>query len=279
MSRADAMRHMQGRGRRRREGDNRLAVLAGEINRQHEAAFGAATLALKYAAECGQYLLEAKTLVAHGQWLPWLKENTTVSARQSQKYMRLAENWEAIQAKCEPGSHLSINAALSVLAEPGSATAPNGPYILDVLVPPPAQENDVVMGLFLEKLSNYVTVPSLPPDGPVLLVGHNGWMRLLVWATADGSKVFLFSDDSGDRRFNSSLPMHPQASLVRSAEVFSYLRDRGFLEPDIEWAAVTWGDEQSAQLQRTRDSVASNAALVEEYGEGYTADIVVGVAS
>ena len=36
-------------------------------------------------------LIEAKALLPHGDWIPWLEANTEVIPRQSQKYMRLAE--------------------------------------------------------------------------------------------------------------------------------------------------------------------------------------------
>jgi hypothetical protein len=65
-----------------------LPELAQAIDREHQAAIGAARTALEHAAECGRLLLEAKASVPHGDWLPWLEANTSVSARQSQRYMR-----------------------------------------------------------------------------------------------------------------------------------------------------------------------------------------------
>jgi hypothetical protein len=94
---------------------NRLPILAIEINAEHRAAYGAAEKALEHAAECGRLLIEAKALLPHGEWLPWLEANTEVVPRQSQKYMRLAANWEQIES--EPGSHLSINDALAAISD------------------------------------------------------------------------------------------------------------------------------------------------------------------
>ena len=94
----------------------RLPILAAAINTEHRAAFGFAEKAIKHAAECGRWLIEAKGLLPHGAWLPWLEANTEVSVRQSQKYMRLAQGWEEI--KCAPSSHLSINTALELIADP-----------------------------------------------------------------------------------------------------------------------------------------------------------------
>ena len=54
----------------------------------------------------------------HGEWLPWLAANTTVSARQSQKYMWLARGCAEIEVKCDPSSHLTLTSAVTLLAEP-----------------------------------------------------------------------------------------------------------------------------------------------------------------
>ena len=95
-----------------------LTGLATRIEAEHQAAYGNARIALEHAAECGRLLIEAKAQASHGEWLPWLNANTTVSARQSQKYMRLANNWEQIEAKCEPDSHLTLTEAVTLLATP-----------------------------------------------------------------------------------------------------------------------------------------------------------------
>ncbi len=102
-----------------------LKKLAAKIDAEHSAAHGHARLALERAAECGRRLIEAKALVPHGKWLPWLEANTNVGARQSQKYMRLAEGWAEIEAKSELGSHLSLSRALELIAAPDTAPAPD----------------------------------------------------------------------------------------------------------------------------------------------------------
>lgn len=73
---------------------------------------------MECAAECGRLLIEAKEIVGHGEWGKWVDANTEVGWRQSQKYMRLARNWEEIEAKSESDSHLGIEAALRLLREP-----------------------------------------------------------------------------------------------------------------------------------------------------------------
>jgi hypothetical protein len=61
------------------EGNNRLPVLASEIRKAHDEATAAQRKTLAHAMEAGQRLIEAKALVGHGGWLPWL-ETTGVSA-------------------------------------------------------------------------------------------------------------------------------------------------------------------------------------------------------
>jgi hypothetical protein len=51
---------------------DRLPVLAAEIKRAHAGVEDAAKTAAERAIEAGAALLEAKALVKHGQWLPWL---------------------------------------------------------------------------------------------------------------------------------------------------------------------------------------------------------------
>ena len=45
--------------------------------------------------ELGQRLCEAKELLPHGEWLPWLTNNVRFSERQAQKFMALARGYEA----------------------------------------------------------------------------------------------------------------------------------------------------------------------------------------
>lgn len=45
--------------------------------------------------ELGQRLCEAKELLPHGEWLPWLSNNVQFSERQAQKFMALARGYEA----------------------------------------------------------------------------------------------------------------------------------------------------------------------------------------
>ena len=79
-----------------------LTDLAERINAEHAASEDHAKSAIEHALQCGQLLIEAKAQVKHGQWLPWLEANCTVKERQARNYMRLADNWEAIESKSAP---------------------------------------------------------------------------------------------------------------------------------------------------------------------------------
>jgi len=73
-------------------GDNRLAVLAAEIRKAHADVQDAARTAAQHAIEAGHALIEAKDLVGHGQWLPWLREHCALAERTAQLYIRIARS-------------------------------------------------------------------------------------------------------------------------------------------------------------------------------------------
>ncbi len=70
---------------------NSLADLAGRINEAHHLTMHHAGEAVGQAIACGEMLLEAKSKVGHGKWLPWLQQHVTFSERSAQGYMRLAK--------------------------------------------------------------------------------------------------------------------------------------------------------------------------------------------
>lgn len=72
-------------------GSNRLPTLAAEIRAAHTGVLDAAKTAAERAIEAGNALLEAKELVKHGEWLPWLKEHCRLPERTSQFYMKIAK--------------------------------------------------------------------------------------------------------------------------------------------------------------------------------------------
>lgn len=62
----------------------------------------------------GHRLLEAKSVLKHGDWLPWLSERVDLSERAAQNFMRLAREWSNPQTLADLGA----SKALALLAIP-----------------------------------------------------------------------------------------------------------------------------------------------------------------
>ncbi len=93
-------------------GNNRLPVLAADIRAAHAGVIDAAKTAAGRAIEAGRDLIEAKSLLKHGQWLPWLKEHVGFSDRTAQLYMRIAQ----LGLESATVADLGLQAAAKVLA-------------------------------------------------------------------------------------------------------------------------------------------------------------------
>lgn len=61
-----------------------------EIRRLHALAIEHSNCAVDYAKQAGALLLEVKRTLPHGEFLPWLENAVSISARQAQRYMRAA---------------------------------------------------------------------------------------------------------------------------------------------------------------------------------------------
>jgi Protein of unknown function (DUF3102) len=133
-------------------GSNRLPILASTINEHLEAAENATRRGLEHAIAAGALLIEAKELVAHGEWLDWLQANCHVSQRQAQTYMRLARNRHKLDAtKNAATAHLTIAAAEALVGKPRPERPHGLPGQLDLLGLPPVPPRSV-------------TVPAASPD-------------------------------------------------------------------------------------------------------------------
>ena len=97
-------------------------TLADQINQEHQLATEAARTAVAHARRCGELLLQAKAEIGHGGFLAWLSENCHVGERQARTYMRIAENWPAIESKSAPGAVLTIKGAVRLLRGPDCET-------------------------------------------------------------------------------------------------------------------------------------------------------------
>ena len=96
----------------------KLATLATTANEYHERATKAAGQALNFARSVGEILLKVKDVLPHGKLEPWIEENCAFSPRTARGYMRVANNWEAIDVKRAESPDLSIRSALEFIATP-----------------------------------------------------------------------------------------------------------------------------------------------------------------
>ncbi|WP_170967809.1 DUF3102 domain-containing protein [Rhizobium phaseoli] len=94
---------------------NRLPVLAANINVEHHECLAAMRQSLAHALAAGDMLAEAKSLIPHGQWLPWLADNCAIPKRTAQLYMRLAKHREFIETKSADLAHFTIQAAVELI--------------------------------------------------------------------------------------------------------------------------------------------------------------------
>ena len=77
--------------------------------------------------EIGRRLVEAKELLNHGEWLPWLKRETDFSERSAQNYMKVFNSYSAAQlglfgpeTNAQTFADLPISKALALLSVPES---------------------------------------------------------------------------------------------------------------------------------------------------------------
>lgn len=103
--------------------DVNLDSLAEQANDFHARSEEAGRARIEYALAAGAALVEAKKLVAHGGWLPWLEEHFAAEPQTAQRYMRLAENVSRVTHLLSENPDLSIREALKAIAKPKDAPA------------------------------------------------------------------------------------------------------------------------------------------------------------
>lgn len=99
-------------------------VIGAEIRTYVDAGRRVTTLC---AIEIGRRLVEAKELLSHGEWLPWLKRETEFSERSAQNYMKIFNEYGAAQlglfgpeTNTQTFADLPISKALLLLSVPES---------------------------------------------------------------------------------------------------------------------------------------------------------------
>jgi hypothetical protein len=103
---------------------NSLIQYSSSINEEHRLAFLCAREAVAHAKAAGELLLQAKREIKHGEWVQWIEDNCEVSPRVAQSYMRIAENWDVIEANSDATHGLTIDAALKAIPKPERAATP-----------------------------------------------------------------------------------------------------------------------------------------------------------
>ena len=98
-----------------RPGDNRLPQLAAEIRKAHADVHGAAKTAAQRAIDAGHALIEAKALVKHGEWLPWLREHCALAERTAQLYMKIARSGNSPELIASLGLQAAATEILQII--------------------------------------------------------------------------------------------------------------------------------------------------------------------
>lgn len=99
--------------------------LAADIKREYEAAEDGLRRSARHAFNAGCLLIEAKSRLAHGEWLPWLSENFPGTRATSAKWMKLAGSLlDASEDKCKETLHLPIEKAIESLG-----SGPASPHV------------------------------------------------------------------------------------------------------------------------------------------------------
>jgi DUF3102 family protein len=107
---------------------NSLADLAARIRAEHEAALLSMKRGLEHTITAGGLLLEAKAQLAHGQWLPWLREVCpSLPERTASHYMRLARHADELRTESANIADLTVREAIALIANPTVAEAISEP--------------------------------------------------------------------------------------------------------------------------------------------------------
>jgi hypothetical protein len=96
-----------------------LAELASAIRSEHLQFEHSLRRGLQHALNAGRLLLQAKSMLPHGQWLGWLAENCPFSERTAQRYVRAVERLPELERKASSMTGLGIVDAMRLLAYDG----------------------------------------------------------------------------------------------------------------------------------------------------------------
>jgi Protein of unknown function (DUF3102) len=165
-----------------------LHALASRINAFHREVTKALRTAISEALLAGDLLNQAKTKVAHGEWLPWLSANCPrLKPRTAQTYMRLANHRDEVEAKAQRTAHLhaTIEQALSWIAIPptppvmdATLRGMSAPAVIDIdpdaAAPKAAVSDPGIEDDLIEDPENYRTAYLLRVDQAIRFATYSG---------------------------------------------------------------------------------------------------------
>src|SRR4051794_803573 len=95
----------------------RLDDLASRINAEHAACESAMKEGLRRAIEAGRLLIEARGMVEHGGWAPWIRDHCRFGLRTAQGYMKVARYFGGLTGpEAQRVALLSYREALAEMA-------------------------------------------------------------------------------------------------------------------------------------------------------------------
>lgn len=94
----------------------KLAALAKDIRDEHAAAVTAARQSAAHAMRAGDFLIEAKAAVQHGEWLPYIEDHVRMPERTAQFYMYCARNRPAIERLLQQGLEVTLRNVRKMIA-------------------------------------------------------------------------------------------------------------------------------------------------------------------
>lgn len=109
--------------------DDALPGLANKINEATTAAESHARSAMQYALTAGELLVQAKSLVPHGEWQQWVEANCTIAPRTASAYMRLSARLpELPEAERQRVADLPLRDAIRAIGTSAKAPPRGGMY-------------------------------------------------------------------------------------------------------------------------------------------------------
>jgi Protein of unknown function (DUF3102) len=232
------------------DGSNYLADLAGRIRVEHEATATALKSSVEHAMAAGDLLIEAKSQLKHGQWLPWLTEHCALSERTAQLYMRTAKHRATIEDQIRNGvADLSLNEAAALLV-----LSSNIEKLLTFMKQlENAVDGEEMIRLCLEHGVGVISTPDYNPFARCDEVGKRDWHLFMLFLVrewgwyVDGAWCHI--EYLCQKRFTSPcdwLGDEPRDGMLGGA---SWRKQQGIREPGDEFKA-----QWSEFLQRHHDA-------------------------